>query len=132
MDVKKVWKEVALWVVTALLIVMFVNAGIRKFPDSGGWTKMFRRAGFPDWFRIAVGVWETAAAALLLFPRTAAYGAAAIVIVMIGAIGTNVMLGWTRGLISPSVALVLATVLLIARWRQRARINPSARLAPQQ
>src|SRR4051794_21330852 len=91
MTKKAIAKEVAVWALTLVLVLMFVNAGIRKFPESGGWTVMFRRAGFPDWFRILIGVIELAAAALLLVPRTAAYGAMTVIAVMIGALGTVAM-----------------------------------------
>ena len=70
----KIAKEIAVWILTALLVFMFANAGIRKFPENGGWSGMFRQVGFPDWFRILIGVVETAAAVLLLLrapPRTA-------------------------------------------------------------
>ena len=81
MTKKELAKEIGTWILTALLVLMFANAGIRKFFENGGWTWMFRHVGFPDWFRIAIGVLETGAAALLLLPRTAAYGALTIIVV---------------------------------------------------
>jgi len=127
MTKKVIAKEVAVWVLTLLLVLMFTNAGIRKFPESGGWTRMFRNAGFPDWFRILIGVIEVTAAALLLFPRTAAYGAITVIVVMIGAIGTVAMtVGHQfllRGLIPASVALIVGIIVLTARWRQRMGIT---------
>jgi len=129
---RKIAKEVVLWILTALLVVVFANAGLRKFPESGGWTVMFRRAGFPDWFRIFIGVWETAAAIFIAIPRTSAYAAIAIIIVMIGAFGTNLMLGWNRGLSAPLISLAVAAIVLVARWRQRIPITPALRPGLQQ
>ena len=118
----KIAKEVGLWILTTLLVLMFANAGIRKLFEHGGWTWMFRHAGFPDWFRILIGVVETAAALLLLLPRTAAYGAVVIIVVMLGALGTIVAVHMpARGLITPAIAIVVATVVMAGRWRQRAR-----------
>src|SRR5262245_12120994 len=126
MTKKQIAKEIGTWVLTALLVLMFANAGIRKFFEHGGWTGMFRRVGFPDWFRILIGVLETGSAALLLVPRTAAYGAIAIIVVMLGAIGTNVVAHMPlHGLIPPTVAMLFAAVVLAARWRQRARPSGS-------
>jgi putative oxidoreductase len=133
MTKKAIAKEVAVWILTLLLVLMFANAGIRKFPESGGWTRMFRLAGFPDWFRILIGVLEVAAATLLLLPRTAAYGAITAIVIMIGALGTvaktlhgSFML---KGLMPAAVALIVAAIVLMARWRQRIVITRSRNLA---
>lgn len=132
MTAKRIAKEVVIWILTIGLVLMFGNAGIRKFFEHGGWTQMFHNVGFPDWFRILIGVLETAAAALLLLPRTAAYGAMLIVPIMLGAIATVAMHGWTRGLPQPIAALAVAIILVVARWQQRMAITPSRPLAPQQ
>ncbi len=132
MQAKQIAKEVAIWVLTIAMVLMFGNAGIRKFFEHSGWTRMFHNLGFPVWFRILIGVLETAAAALLLVPRTAAYGAAVAIPIMIGAIVTMAMHGWTRSLPQPSITLVLVSIILIARWRQRMVITRGLPLAPQQ
>lgn len=118
----KIAKEVGLWILTVLLVLMFANAGIRKFFEQGGWTWMFRHVGFPDWFRILIGIVETAAALLLLLPRTAAYGAIVIIPVMLGAIGTNLAAHMpARGLVPAAVSMLVAAVVLWGRWGRRAR-----------
>jgi putative oxidoreductase len=133
MTKKAIAREVTVWVLTLLLVLMFANAGIRKFPESGGWTRMFRLAGFPDWFRILIGVIEVAAAALLLVPRTAAYGAMTVIVVMIGALGTVAMTlhgsFMLKGLMPASVALIVAAIVLMARRRQRIVIGRARDLA---
>ena len=119
----KIAKEIALWILTALLVLMFANAGIRKFFVNGGWTWMFRRVGFPDWFRVAIGVLETGAAALLLLPRTAAYGAITVIVIMLGAIATNFAAHMPlRGVVPAAASLLVAAIVLAARWRRRARV----------
>ncbi len=132
MNAKQIAKEVGLWTVTVILVLMFGNAGIRKFFEHSGWTRMFHNLGFPDWFRILIGALETAAAAMLLWPRTAACGAATMLVVMTGAIATMAIHGWTRSLPPPILAFVLAALVLWMRWPRRARITSGRRLAPQQ
>jgi uncharacterized membrane protein YccC len=44
---------------------------------------------YPIWFRMLIGVLEVAAAARLVWPRTAAFGAAIIILVMLGGMGTH-------------------------------------------
>ena len=123
MTKKQIAKEVVIWILTIALMLQFGNAGIRKFFEFGGWTRMFHNLGLPDWFRIVIGVLETAAAVLLALPRTAAYGAALIVPIMIGAFTIMVMHGWTRAFPPPIIALVMATIILVARWRQRTTLS---------
>ena len=127
MTKKEMAKEIGTWILTALLVLMFANAGIRKFFENGGWTWMFRHVGFPDWFRIVIGVVETAAALLLLLPRTAAYGALIVIVTMVGAIGTNLAAHMPlRGLVPATVSLLVAAIVLAARWkRSRSPLVPS-------
>ena len=125
MTKKELAKETGTWILTVLLVLMFANAGIRKFFENGGWTWMFRHVGFPDWFRILIGVLEAGAAALLLVPRTAAYGALTVIVVMLGAIGTNVAAHMPlKGLVPATVSLLVAAIILAARWRQRVPLTP--------
>jgi two-component system, LytTR family, response regulator len=112
-------KQIATWILTLLLCAMFLNAGLRKFFENGGWSWAFRNRGLPVWFRIAIGVVETGAAAMLLVPRTAPYGAMAIMAVMIGAIGMFAMHGRMQHSIAAIVSLVVAGIVLALRWKVR-------------
>ena len=121
MNWKRLGKEVLIWIPTVLLVAMFLIAGLRKFPESGGWSQMFRAFGYPVWFRLLIGVVETAAALLLVVPRTAAYGAATMVVTMIGAIVT-ILSGRDSSLAAiavPGICLVLALIVGAARWSRR-------------
>jgi putative oxidoreductase len=116
----RIAREIGIWLLTLLLVAMFAAAGVRKFSDRGLWADFFRRAHFADWFRILIGAVEVGAAALLVLPRTAAYGAVSVIVVMIGAIVTVVMVPVRHfTIIQPSIALILAAIVLAARWQQR-------------
>ena len=117
MSPRRIAKEVVAWLLAIFLFTVFFRAGIAKFDDASGWARSFQRWGFPVWFRVAIGVIEAAAALLILWPRTAAYGAAAMAAVMIGAIGTFVVNGTMHP--TPIVTLVWVTIVLLLRWRQR-------------
>ena len=119
MSKKQILRETATWILTLLLCAMFLNAGIRKFFENGGWSWAFRNWGLPVWFRIVIGVVETGAALLLLTPRTAPYGAATIMAVMIGAIGMFAMHGRMQHSVAAIVSLVVAGIVLALRWRAR-------------
>ncbi len=111
------WADIALWVVAAFLIYVFVSQGVAKFSDSSGWAKAFAFWHYPVWFRILIGVLETGAAALLLTRRTASIGAAIIAVVMLGGMGTHIVTGRPRQVTSEVVPLVLSILVLVARWR---------------
>ena len=100
-----------------MLASMFARAGLDKFSDAGGWAPAFAQWGFPVWFRVLVGVVEVAAAALLLLPRTAPYGAMLVVSVMLGAMWTHVRVGRPQHMRSEVVPLVFAATVLVARRR---------------
>jgi putative oxidoreductase len=115
--------EVLLWALAAMLIVVFARAGWDKFDSSSGWARAFTFWKYPVWFRLLIGVLELAAALLLVWPRTAAYGAAIIVVVMFGGMGTHVLLEHRpSGVTSELLHLMNASIVLAGRWRTR--INP--------
>jgi uncharacterized membrane protein YphA (DoxX/SURF4 family) len=81
---------------------------------------MFRVWGYPDHFYLVIGAIEVAGGLCLLVPRLAAYGAATLVLVMLGAGLTQVLRGGRNGVGEFVFALLLALVA-VARWRQRWR-----------
>ncbi len=111
------WGDLALWVVTAFLVYVFVRQGWAKFSDSSGWARAFAVWHYPVWFRILIGVCETAAALLLLTRRTASIGAAMIAVVMLGGMGTHLYWGHPRQMTSEVVPLTSSLVVLVGRWR---------------
>jgi len=108
-------KTVGLWIPVALLLFIFLPQGWSKFSDSSGWAVAFRHWGYPDWFRVTIGVLEIGGALLLLWPRTAAIGAALIVCVMLGGMATHLLKDGGRHLTSEVVPLVLAAIVLLTR-----------------
>jgi uncharacterized membrane protein YphA (DoxX/SURF4 family) len=118
--------EVLLWAMSAMLVWVFTRAGLDKFDDASGWARAFRFWGYPVWFRVLIGVIEIVAALMLLWPRTAAYGAALIVVVMLGGMGTHVFVEKRpAGVTSEIVQLVFSSIVLTGRWRRRIVYSPS-------
>ena len=123
---RRIALEVLLWILAAMLIMVFVRAGWDKFDPTSGWARAFSFWGYPVWFRVLIGVLEIAAALLLVWPRTAAYGAAIIIVVMLGGMGTHVFVEHRPSrLTSELLHLIVASMVLIGRWR--ARIQPWTR-----
>lgn len=116
-DRRQVVLDVVLWVFALFLAWIFIRQGLSKFSDTSGWARAFRVWHFPVWFRVFIGVAETAAAVLLLTRRTALAGAIIIIVVMIGAMGTHVYWGRPDQVTSEILPLFLATMVAIGRRR---------------
>lgn len=120
----RIAKEIALWIITLFLALVCLRSGLMKMPGVPGvefWIRDFARWGYPDWFRVAVGVAELISFALLLVPRVAAYGALIFGVVMLGAIFTHATHGESVRLPFNLVLLVLSVVIVFSRragvWR---------------
>jgi uncharacterized membrane protein YphA (DoxX/SURF4 family) len=115
-------KTIGMWIPAILLILIFARQGWSKFSDTSGWAVAFRHWGYPDWFRITIGVLEVGAALLLALGRTAAFGAIIIIVVMLGGMATHIIFDGGRHLTSEVVPLVLASIVLVARRGQVAAV----------
>jgi putative oxidoreductase len=106
------------WLMTLMLVFVFGNQGVAKFSDTSGWARAFAHWGYPVWFRLLIGVLEVLAAVLILWPRTAPIGAAIIIVVMLGGMGTHIVKDNGRHMTSEVMPIVFASVILFARRRQ--------------
>ena len=113
----KAAKVIGMWIPAILLVLIFVPQGWSKFDDASGWANAFRNWNYPDWFRVTIGVLELGAAILLLYGRTAAFGAIVIIVVMLGGMGTHIVKDNGRHLTCEIVPLTLASVVLVVRRR---------------
>jgi len=116
--IKTVARLAAVWIPTLFLFWVFAPQAWNKWSDTGGWAIAFRHWGYPVWFRMLIGCMETAGALLLLWPRMAIIGAALIITVMLGAMGTHIVKDHGRHLTSEILPLTLATIVLVVRIRR--------------
>ena len=82
--------KVLSWVVQAVVAVILLQTLFFKFTGAPGSVYIFSKLGAEPWGRIASGVFELVAAALLLFPRTVVFGALMSLGVISGAIFSHV------------------------------------------
>ena len=109
-------KEVALWIIALFLALVCLRSGWLKVTGNIFWVRDFHRWGYPDWFRIVVGIAELTSMVLLLVPRFAGYGASLFAVVMLGAIYTHATHNESSRL--PFNLFLLALSLIIAFTRQ--------------
>jgi hypothetical protein len=112
-----------LWTISSLAAVYFVFIGAQKF-TSPFWLNAFARWGYSDSFRMLIGIVEIAGGLLLAFPKTTIYGAIAIDVVMLGALGTRVR--FHEHVFAP--VFLLVTISIIAYGRRRQARGPSSRI----
>ena len=101
-----------LWTLQILSAAMFLFAGGLKLAGAPLMVQMFGAVGLGQWFRYLTGTIEVVSAVLLLIPTLAAYGAAALVVTMIGAIFTHLFI--IGG--SPAIPIVLLASTATIAW----------------
>ncbi|MEA2868429.1 MAG: hypothetical protein QOE39_3144 [Bradyrhizobium sp.] len=112
------WKSVSLWVVRGLLALAFASAGGAKLYGVPMLVEEFQRMGLGQWFRYFTGTLELLGAFLILVPSLAAFGAALLICIMVGA--TLMHLFVIGG--SPVPALVLLALSAIVAYAKRGQI----------
>ena len=122
-----------LWVLQVLVAAFFVvaAAGPKLLGDAYA-VEMFSQIGAGQWFRYVIGVLELAGAVGLLVPRLAGPAALGLTGLMIGAIGTQiVVLGSPIMALTPAFLGVLVGTIAWFRLREglgaRAAASPSDR-----
>jgi putative oxidoreductase len=111
-------KYIAAWIAVAILVFGFTRAGLSKLGHSGAWVTAFRYWGYPDWFRVTIGIVEVSAALLLLWPSSSPIGAVLIICVMVGAEATHIVKDHGQHMSSEVVPLALAAVVIVTRRHQ--------------
>lgn len=111
----RIVKEVVLWIIALLLALVCLRSGWLKVTGNIFWVRDFHRWGYPDWFRIVVGIAELTSMALLLVPRFAGYGASLFAAVMLGAIFTHYIHNETSRLPFTLFLLALSLIMAFAR-----------------
>lgn len=106
--------NIALWVLQGLLALAFVGAASGKLLGNPDMVGLYEAIGVGQWFRYVTGLLELAGAILIVVPRTRAYGAALLAVIMVGAVLTHLAI-LHNAPTAPAVLLVLAAVVAWAR-----------------
>jgi uncharacterized membrane protein YphA (DoxX/SURF4 family) len=106
--------NIALWVVQILLALAFLGASSGKLLGRPEMVGLFEAIGIGQWFRYVTGLLEAAGAVLVVVPRTKAFGAALLAMVMVGAVLTHLFI-LHNAPTAPAVLLVLAGTVVWGR-----------------
>jgi uncharacterized membrane protein YphA (DoxX/SURF4 family) len=90
-------------------------SGAAKFMGDT-WQVMFATWGYPVWFSYLVGVLEIGGALLLLVPRAAPFAAGGLIVIMIGALVTEIVKN-QLGVVMPILHItLLGTIIFLRHW----------------
>ena len=120
---------IGLWIVAAALFALYVLAGTPKVLGASRAVLNFRLWGYPDSFRILIGVLEIAGGLGLLVPRLTTWAAGGLVCIMLGAIYTHLSTA-TPGVFVPVIALMALAALAYTRRKDALFLAESSSTAP--
>ena len=110
------------WALKGLLALAFLAAAFLKLSGNPHMVEEFGKIGFGQGFRYLTGVIEAAGVALLLWPRTALFGALTLLCICAGALIAQ--LGPLHGDIIH--VFVLGALLALAAWISRPSVLRNA------
>ncbi len=112
----------AILAIKVLLTLAFIAAGLAKLAGVEMMVAIFDAIGVGQWFRYATGIIEVVAPILLWIKGREAFGAALLVVTMIGAVVAHL------AILGPSAvpALVLGVLSAIVLWHHKDGLGKSA------
>jgi uncharacterized membrane protein YphA (DoxX/SURF4 family) len=113
--------NITLWVVQVLLALAFLGASSGKLLGKPEMVGLFEVIGIGQWFRYLTGLLEATGAVLVVVPRTKAFGAALLAMVMVGAVLTHLFI-LHNAPTAPAVLLALAGTVV---WGRRGDLKPA-------
>ena len=102
-----------------LLTLAFLAAGLAKLAGVEQMVAIFDAIGVGQWFRYLTGVFEVGGAALLWVKGREAYGAALLLMTMVGAVAAHFLV------LGPSAvpAAVLGALAALLLWQHRGQFS---------
>ncbi len=105
--------QVIAWVLSGLLALAFVVAGLPKVFGASVWIAKFAAWGYPRWSVAVVGLLEVGGGVLLLVPKAARYAVILLLVIMAGAAWTHLANGEGLQVLRP---LIYAATLGGVGW----------------
>ncbi len=122
-------RRVLAWLIAIVLAIGYLKTGFDKLVLAENIRQQFEAFGYSLGFARLIGVLEGIGALLLLVPRFAAYGAAGIGVVMLGAIYTHLSteVGYPYHAMRN---LAFFLILIVLRWRDTYRFMSGSKKQP--
>lgn len=105
-----------LWAATGIVTLVMLMGGAGKLSGNEMMHSSFATLGLPSWFGYFIGACEIAGAIGIWIPRLAAFAAAGISIIMLGAIYFHVIYTPLSGAV-PALVVLLCCIFIIVQRR---------------
>ncbi len=127
-EIKDNPRRVGYWVLTLLLAGVFVFAGISKLLGADSITHQFSEWGYSEGFQTFVGVSQVVGAILLILPRSAAYAASYLGVIMAGAAYTHLAFDGPWMALIPLACLAGLGLIVHEDLRRRGMLSRAGKL----
>jgi uncharacterized membrane protein YphA (DoxX/SURF4 family) len=104
-----------------ILAAIFLGAGFSALFGQEEVRSAFHAWGYPDWFRVTMGVVQDTAGGSLLIPRAVPAASTMLGVVMIGAIVTHIRAGEMLFDLIPAAVFAALIYVGISGWRELKR-----------
>jgi uncharacterized membrane protein YphA (DoxX/SURF4 family) len=118
-------KNIILWVLQILLGVFYVAQAIPKIMGNEEVMANFKRWGLPGSFHLVIGGLELLGGLLLFYPKTSAYSAIGLIVLMVGAAFTHILNSEGVMVLMPVIPMLLLVVVAYFRgtWGAKGRLS---------
>ena len=99
-----------LWALQILTAAAFLASGGAKLAGAKQMVEVFDKIGRGQWFRYLTGALEIAGAIALLIPSFTFYGAATLIVVMVGAVASHLLI--LGGSFAPALVLLIFSAVI--------------------
>lgn len=116
--------NIASWIVQVLVAGLFMMMAVPKLMSDPETVANFTRWGMPEKIYLVIGTFEVLGAIGLLIPRTSAYAAIGLILIMFGALFTHISHNEMMMALMPiMVMLMLAFVAYVRNPFRRATVS---------
>jgi putative oxidoreductase len=109
-------------IIPALVSFAFLAAGLSKLAGADMMIQVFDTLGVGQWFRYLTGLIEISAVILLWLPGKRAFGAALLVVTMVGAVASHFLILGPSAM--PAAVLGLLSALILFQNRAQLKSQP--------
>lgn len=108
-------KNIASWIIQVLVAGLFLMMALPKLMSSADTVANFERWGLPGKTYLIIGAFEMLGAIGLLIPKTSAFAAVGLIMIMMGALYTHLTHGETLMAMMPLMVMMMLLFVIYVR-----------------
>lgn len=108
-------KNITSWIIQALVAALFMMMAVPKLMSDPETVANFTRWGMPEKIYLVIGSFEILGAIGLLIPRTSAFAAIGLILIMVGALFTHVTHNEMMMALMPLIVMAMLAFVVYVR-----------------